>query len=67
VTRRFRACERKSSYPTWEAANVARLRRVETGLIPAGLLHVYPCRYGSHFHLGHIARRIRQQAMRKVG
>jgi hypothetical protein len=67
VTRRSRACERKSAYPGWDAANAARLRRVETGLIPAGLLQVYRCDFGDHFHLGHIAKRIRQQAMRKVG
>jgi hypothetical protein len=66
VSRRFRSCRKKASYPSFEAANAARLRRVGTGLLPPGLLHVYRCRYAPHYHLGHIARRIRQQAMRKA-
>jgi hypothetical protein len=67
MNRRTRSCEKKTAYPTWAAANAARLRRVATALLPAGLLHVYRCRYGDHYHLGHVARLIRRQAMRRAG
>jgi hypothetical protein len=66
MSRRTRSCERKTAYRSWEAAEAARRRCVDTGFVPAGKLHVYPCQFGDHFHLGHVSKRIRQQATRRA-
>jgi hypothetical protein len=64
---RSRSCLQKSSYPDEDAALTAIARRVATGLAPAGLLMAYRCRFGDHYHIGHISKRIRKQAMRRTG
>jgi hypothetical protein len=67
MNRRYRSCRKKAAYRSWRAANRVRLRRIASGVIPPGLLSVYPCDFGDHYHLGHVSKRIRRQAMRRAG
>lgn len=51
-----RSCGGKVRHRTREAANAHMQRLIEGGASPE-CLNVYPCRFGAHFHVGHIGRR----------
>lgn len=52
-----RMCDGKKRHRTREAADEHMQRLIDEGASP-DCLNVYPCRFGSHFHVGHIRRRV---------
>jgi hypothetical protein len=48
---RRRQCQHKKRYPDEESAQNAIRHMRQTGVAYTGL-HVYPCDFGNHFHVG---------------
>jgi hypothetical protein len=61
---RRKKCESKIKYRTAGQARAAARRFHELG---GDLLNEYPCKYGSHFHLGHTPNRILSAIASKMG
>lgn len=51
-----RSCEGKKRHRSRKAAN-EHMQRLIDGGASEDCLNVYPCRFGAHFHVGHLGKR----------